>query len=209
MRPRPTEVMLKHIESVRAWGGGLILRGSTEEVKTTGRPQVRTTGGIHRAAEFTVTKRVPLFPLLKVLGFLRTFSKVLKWGLGRSPIVSHTRTNCGFVSADSRGRLSLRCIFIVCRQPNEMPCRFSGTQISPAPRTTVQGIKRLQIGFSWQISSQAFRLFFHTFRDHSAGKRGRLHQTQTCTPEASAPSGCSESHKLYHTVLSARPRSAD
>ena len=66
MRPRPTEVMLKRIQSVRAWGGGLILRGSTEEVKATGRPQVRTTDGIRRTAEFKAGNRMPLFPLLKV-----------------------------------------------------------------------------------------------------------------------------------------------
>ena len=62
MRPRPTEVMLKHIESVRAWGGGLLLRGSTEEVKTTGRPQVRTTEGSRRTAEFKVRNRMSLPP---------------------------------------------------------------------------------------------------------------------------------------------------
>ena len=54
---------VKSYLSVRAWGGGLILRGSTEEVKTTGRPQVRTTGGIRRTAEPKVRNRVPLLPL--------------------------------------------------------------------------------------------------------------------------------------------------
>ena len=91
--PRPTEVMLKHIEPVRAWGGGLILRDSSEEVKATGRPQVRTANRIRRTAESKIGNRMPLFPFLKVLGFLRTFSKVLKWGLGQSPIVPTPERN--------------------------------------------------------------------------------------------------------------------
>ena len=111
--PSPTEVMLKHIEPVRAWGGGLILRGSTEEVKATGRPQVRTANGIRRIAEFKVRNRVPLPPFLKVLGFLRTFSKVLKWGLGRSPIVLLTHHR-GYKETRQTDRITVCRVNRIC-----------------------------------------------------------------------------------------------
>ena len=94
--PRPTEVTFNRTHlSVRAWGGGLILRGSTEEVKATGRPQVRTTEGSRRIAEFKIGKRMPFFPFLKVLRGLRgTFSKVPLSFPSFSPIKPRRRYTC-------------------------------------------------------------------------------------------------------------------
>ena len=73
--PPPYGGSIKSHLSVRAWGGGLILRGSTEEVKTTGRPQVRTTNRIRRTAKFKIGKRMPSSPFFKSFGILKDFFK--------------------------------------------------------------------------------------------------------------------------------------